>query len=113
MNISANLEPTLARLKLSKCIFICTMKDVIVVEKQIIELQSGFIFEGFYSHNECLYTTCVKNEWCLFILTVLSFVGDGADVRLADEKGRTPLHFAVTSGNNNIGITFECVNIFH
>ena len=34
---------------------------------------------------------------------VLSLIGEGADVRYADSKSRTPLHFAVTAGYNNIG----------
>ena len=38
-----------------------------------------------------------------FLCLVLTLIDDGADVRYADTKGRTPLHFAVTAGYNNIG----------
>ena len=36
-------------------------------------------------------------------VVVLTLIGEGADVRYVDSKGRTPLHFAVTAGYNNIG----------
>ena len=39
-------------------------------------------------------------------------IGEGADVRYADSKSRTPLHFAVTAGYNNIGkLTYNQLDV--
>ena len=40
----------------------------------------------------------------------MALIGDGADVRFADSKGRTPLHFAVTAGYTNIGVCVLNIN---
>ena len=47
----------------------------------------------------------ISND-CTLCAIVLTLISDGADVRYADTKGRTPLHFAVTAGYNNIGNVF-------
>ena len=50
-------------------------------------------------YNYCNYKTKVIG----ICVIVLSLIGEGADVRYADSKSRTPLHFVVTAGYNNIG----------
>ena len=47
--------------------------------------------------------TINKFVWMTSFVVVLTLISERTDVRYVDSKGRTPLHFAVTVGYNNIG----------